>query len=172
MSLYGERLLDPLADAGFKVIIRPHPQSKTSEKEMLDRLSERYKDKPNIEWNYDRDNIYCLKKADIMISDFSGIIFDYTFLCDKPVIYANAQMDLLPYDAWEIPHELWEIETLHKMGIQINEADFANIKDVILKAADSPQLKAARDKAKAEAWQRIGQAGKLTADFMIKAVEG
>ena len=172
LSLYGERLLDPLADAGFKVIIRPHPQSKTSEKEMLDRLSERYKDKPNIEWNYDRDNIYCLKKADIMISDFSGIIFDYTFLCDKPVIYANAQMDLLPYDAWEIPHELWEIETLHKMGIQINEADFANIKDVILKAADSPQLKAARDKAKAEAWQRIGQAGKLTADFMIKAVEG
>ena len=172
LSLYGERLLDPLVESGFKVIIRPHPQSKISEKQTLDRLNERYKDKANVEWNYDRDNIFCLKKADIMISDFSGIIFDYAFLFDKPVIYANAELDKKPYDAWYINHELWEVETLHKMGIQINEADFGRIKEVILKASDSPELKAARDTAKAESWQHIGEAGKRAADYMIGVVDG
>ena len=172
LTLYGERLLDPLVASGFKVIIRPHPQSKISEPQMLERLGDRYKEAANVEWNYDRDNIYCLKKADIMISDFSGIIFDYAFLFDKPVIYANAQMDLTPYDAWYIKHELWEVESLHKMGIQINEADFGHIKEVIQNAADSPELKATRAQAKAESWQHIGEAGKRAADFMIGVVEG
>ena len=171
LTLYGERLLDPLVASGFKVIIRPHPQSKISEKEMLDRLAARYKDAANVEWNYDRDNIHCLNRANIMISDFSGIIFDYTFLFDKPVIYANAQMDLKPYDAWYIKHELWEVATLHKMGIAINEADFGRIKEVIQNASDSPALKAARDQAKAESWQHIGEAGKRAADYMIGVVE-
>ena len=58
LSKYGEKLLDPLAKTGWNIIIRPHPQSKKSEKEMLDRLEARYKDNANIVWDYERDNIY------------------------------------------------------------------------------------------------------------------
>ena len=43
LSKYGEKLLDPLVNTGWRIIVRPHPQSKKSEKEMLDRLTERYK---------------------------------------------------------------------------------------------------------------------------------
>ena len=127
LSKYGEKLLDPLAKTGWNIIIRPHPQSKKSEKEMLDRLEARYKDNANIVWDYERDNIYSLKKADIMISDFSGIIFDYTFLCDKPVIYVADNIDLRPYDAYDLGKELWQFETLKKMGIKLDENNFENI---------------------------------------------
>ena len=58
------------------------------------------------------------------------------------------------------------------MGIAINEADFGRIKEVIQNASDSPALKAARDQAKAESWQHIGEAGQRAADFMIGVVEG
>jgi len=44
LSRYGEKLLDPLLQTGWNVIIRPHPQSKISEKEMLEKLTEKYKD--------------------------------------------------------------------------------------------------------------------------------
>ena len=171
LGLYGEKLLDPLVKTGMKVIVRPHPQSRISEKDMLDRLHERYKDAPNLSWDNERDNIYSLKKADIMISDFSGIVYDYSFLCDKPVMYANAEMDLLPYDIYDTGHEPWAVTTLQKIGIPIKEEDFANIAEVIKNASDSPELAKLRAHYKAEAWQHIGEAGKLTADYMIKKME-
>ena len=171
LGLYGEKLLDPLVKSGMKIIIRPHPQSRISEKEMLDRLHECYKDAKNLEWDNERDNIYSLKKADIMISDFSGIVYDYTFLCDKPVMYANSEMDLLPYDIYDTGHEPWAVTTLQKIGIPIQEKDFENIAEVIKNASDSPELAKLRAHYKAEAWQHIGEAGKLTADYMIKVMQ-
>nr|WP_147613683.1 CDP-glycerol glycerophosphotransferase family protein [Treponema pectinovorum] len=171
LSKYGKKLLDPLVNTGWNIIIRPHPQSKISEKEMLKELEDCYKGAPNVEWDSNSENFYSLKKADIMITDFSGIIWDYSFLCDKPVMYANAEMDLAPYDAYDIDHEIWQFETVKKIGIKVEEKDFSNIKDIIHNASDSPQLSEERKKAKAQAWMYIGEAGKRTADFMIKTME-
>ncbi len=171
LARYGEKLLDPLVKTGWRIIVRPHPQSKKSESEMLKRLEDRYKDNKNLEWDYERDNIYAMKKADMMISDFSGIIFDYTFLCDKPVMYVASDMDLRPYDAWDLHKPLWQFTILEKMGIKLDEKDFDRIQEVIKEASDSPSLAEARKEAKATAWMHIGQAGKNIADFMIKTVE-
>lgn len=169
LSRYGEKLLDPLVDTSWRIIVRPHPQSKKSEAELLGRLEERYKDKSNVEWDYERDNIHAMKKSDIMISDFSGIIFDYTFLCDKPVMYSVGQMDLRPYDAYDINEgkDLWQFKILEKMGIALEEGDFGRIKQVIESVRDNPQLAAARQEAKDTAWMYPGEAGKRIADYMI-----
>ncbi len=172
LKRYGERLLDPLSETGWKIIIRPHPQSKKSEADMLARLEERYKNNPNVEWDYNRDNIYSMKRADIMISDFSGIIFDYTFLCDKPVMYVNTEMDLRPYDAYDLQKKLWQFEILEKMGIKLEEKDFSRIKEVIQNASDSPVLAEQRKIAKETAWMNIGHAGEKIADYMIATVSG
>ena len=170
LSKYGEKLLDPLLATGWNIIVRPHPQSKKSEKEMLDRLTEKYKDAKNLTWDYERDNIFSMKKSDIMISDFSGIIYDYTFLCDKPVMYVNAQLDLMPYDAYDLPENgkhIWQFDTLSKIGIELKEEQFNNIKEVIQSASDSSELAELRHQAKAQAWMNEGAAGKAVVDFMI-----
>lgn len=172
LKKYGEKLLDPLSKTGWRIIVRPHPQSKKSETEMLERLTARYKDNPNIVWDYERQNIFSLKKSDIMISDFSGIIFDYTFLCDKPVMYVNAGMDLRPYDAYDLDgKELWQYSVLRKFGTELKEEQFANIKEVIQSVSDSKELEEARHAAKAEAWMHEGEAGKNIVDFMVSKVE-
>ena len=170
LSRYGEKLLDPLVATGWRIIVRPHPQSKKSESAMLEKLTEKYKNTANVEWDYERDNIYSMKKADIMISDFSGIIYDYAFLCDKPVMYVNADLDLRPYDAYDLEDngkKIWQFETLKKIGVELKEEHFSDIKNVIMQAGDSAELAAARKAAKAEAWQNEGRAGEAIADFMI-----
>ncbi|QTQ14078.1 CDP-glycerol glycerophosphotransferase family protein [Treponema parvum] len=170
LSRYGQRLLDPLVKTGWRIIVRPHPQSKKSEAKMLKDLEDRYKNSKNLEWDYNGDNIYSLKKADIMISDFSGIIFDYTFLCNKPVIYASSDIDLRPYDAWDLHKPLWQFRMLEKMGIKLEEKDLDNIERIIKQVCDSPELSAARKEAKAAAWMHTGEAGKNIVDFMINTV--
>jgi len=172
LSLYGEKLLDPLSATGWRIIIRPHPQSKKSEAAMLERLQIRYKEIKNIEWDYERENIYSLNKADIMISDFSGIIFDYMFLCDKPVLYVSQNIDLRPYDADDLDHELWQFKTVKSAGIELKEDDFPRITEVIKNAGDSEALKIARKKARETAWQYPNEAGKRVFDFMTGIING
>lgn len=170
LSRYGEKLLDPLAATGWKIIIRPHPQSRKSEGAMLERLEQRYRGRAGITWDYERENIGAMRQADIMISDFSGIIFDFSFLCDKPVLYVDEAMNLLPYDAYDLAAKPWQFETVKKMGIELQESQFPDIRRVIEGASDSPELAAARKAAKAQAWMHQGEAGERTADFMTETL--
>jgi len=172
LTRYGEKLLDPLAASGWRIIIRPHPQSKKSEAETLERLHLRYKEKINIEWDYERENIYSLNKADIMISDFSGIIFDYMFLRDKPVLYVSQNFDLRPYDADDIEHELWQFKTVKEAGLELKEEDFTRIIEIIKNAKDNEVLKTNRKKARETAWHYPSEAGKRVYDFMEKIING
>ncbi len=168
LSKYGERLLTPLLETGWNVIVRPHPQSKISEKEMLDSLAQKYSGKKNLIWDYERENIYSLKKADIMISDFSGIIYDYTFLCDKPVMFVNAQMDLMPYDAYDVPHAPWQLSAVRDFGIELKEEQFADIKNVIEKASDSRELAEKRRQAKEFAWEHQKESGEKVYEYLTE----
>jgi CDP-glycerol glycerophosphotransferase (TagB/SpsB family) len=175
LSRFGPRLLDPLVKTGWRVIVRPHPQSKKSEAPMLEALGTKYRDNTNLEWDFERENIYSLKKADIMISDFSGIIFDYVFLCDKPVMYVKQGFDLRPYDADDLGdnavNELWQFKTLKRIGVELKEEYFDRIGEVIKDTSDNAELRQARQKAREDAWQYQGEAGKRVADFMIAAVK-
>jgi hypothetical protein len=166
LSLYGGKLLDPLVKTGWRIIVRPHPQSKKSEPEILERLEKKYNDVPNLEWDYLRENIFSLKKSDVMISDFSGIIFDFVFLFDKPVFYVSQGFDLRPYDADDLPNGLWQFEVLKKIGLELKEDYFPHIGDAIRRASDSEALRAARLEAKKTAWQYRGEAGKNVYGFM------
>jgi hypothetical protein len=172
LTRYGEKLIDPLAVSGWRIIIRPHPQSKISEAAVLDRLQKQYKGSDNIEWDYERENIYSLSKADVMISDFSGIIFDYMFLRDKPVLYVSQNIDLRPYDADDLDHDLWQFKAVKEAGIELKEDDFPRIMEIIKNAGDNENLKEARKTARETAWRYQGEAGKRVFDFMIKAVNG
>jgi CDP-glycerol glycerophosphotransferase (TagB/SpsB family) len=174
LSRFGPRLLDPLVKTGWRVIVRPHPQSKKSEPSVLNSLTERYRADTNLEWDYEMENIYSLKKADIMISDFSGIIFDYIFLCDKPVMYVKQGIDLRPYDADDLGdnsgERLWQFKTLEAAGIELKEEYFDRIEEVIKNISDNAELQQARQKAREEAWQHRCEAGKRIADFMLETV--
>ena len=167
---FGEKLLDPLVETGFKIIIRPHPQSKKSEAQVLERLTERYKDKPNVEWDYDSDNMIAMSKSNIMISDFSGIIFDYAFLFDNPLLYVDSVFDARPYDLDDVPDKPWQFDTVEKIGIQIQEKDFTDIKTIIQNASGSSELKKNREEAKAQAWFNIGTSAKAVVDFLQSKV--
>ena len=44
-----------------------------------------YPESDRLEWNRDTDNFNVLNRSDILISDFSGVIFDFSLVYDKPV---------------------------------------------------------------------------------------
>ena len=168
LSKYGKKILDALINTGYKIIVRPHPQSLTSEKEIMETLFNEYKDSDNFSWNFDNDNFEVLNSADILITDFSGIIFDYSLVFDKPLIYADTSFDTAPYDAAWLPDEMWKFKVLPSIGVKLDESQFADMKALIEKTIKDKTLLQGRDSARKTAWENIGNSAKLTADYMIE----
>jgi CDP-glycerol glycerophosphotransferase (TagB/SpsB family) len=167
-KVYGEKLLNPLSETGWRIIVRPHPQSLIVEKPMINELIGRYKNNSNIEWDYNRENIYAMAKADVMISDFSGIICDFVFLFDKPVLLSLRSLDLRLYDAHCLKEEPLYLQTLKKIGLELDESKLDAIKETISGLSQNEELKENRQKAKKVMWQYQGESGKRIVDYMIK----
>ena len=167
LSRYGAKAICALLATGCHVIVRPHPQSFTSEKEMLDTLMAEFPESEQLEWNRDNDNFEVLRRSDVMISDYSGVIFDYCLIFDRPVIYADTSFDKAPYDAAWLDEELWTFRTLPKIGRPLEEKDFDRIGEVIGGMIGNPKYQAAIEEARQETWCHIGEGAARIADYMI-----
>lgn len=168
LNRFGEKILTALTNTGYKIIVRPHPQSYISDPDMLNSLKEKFPESDKFSWNSDNDNFKVLSESDIMITDFSGIIFDYTFIFDKPLIYADTSMDTAPYDAAWIDEPLWRLSILPELGKQLEESDFDNIKEIIDSVSDSDYYREGRRKYSETAWQCKGKAAEMTVDYLIE----
>lgn len=167
LNRFGEKIVDALIKTGYRIAIRPHPQTASSDPEMLKRLQEKYPDSDMLSWNKDNDNFDILSKADVLITDFSGIVFDFCFVFDKPVIYADTSLDLSPYDAAWIDEPLWRLEVLPKLGIKLDESHFDDLKKIIEDLSENDVYRKGREEVKSTAWHYIGEASVKTVDYLV-----
>lgn len=168
LNRFGERIIDALVDTGYHVIIRPHPQSFTSEKELINRLMKKYDKDSGVEWNKDNDNYEILKKSDILISDFSGVIFDFSLVFNKPIIYTDIEFDKGSYDCAWLEEDLWSFTILPYIGKALNDNNIHEIKTMIDDCLNNPCFEQGREKARLEAWANIGKGTDITVDYIIK----
>lgn len=171
LSRFGEKIISALVDTGYNIIIRPHPQSFESEKELMDDLMKKFPESEKLSWNRDNDNFSVLKKSDIMITDFSGVMFDYALIFDRPFIYADIEFDKSAYDAAWLDEDMWTLRILPYIGIPLKEEDFGNIKEVIDRTVNDEKLAEGRNKARSETWANPGEAAVRTVDYMVKKAE-
>ena len=165
-GVYGGKIIENLLETGYHVIVRPHPQSFKSEKELMDKLMEKFPNSDKLEWNRDSDNFEVLRRSDILISDFSGVTFDFSLIYDKPVIYTTPNFDLGPYDAWWMEEPLWTTTILPHIGAELTEDKMDSLKELIDTCIEDPRYAEGRKKAKAETWANAGVGAKAVADYL------
>jgi hypothetical protein len=164
LNRFGDKLIDQLIATGYHIIMRPHPQSFTSEKEMIERLTATY---PDLEWNRDTDNFGVLNRSDILISDFSGIIFDFSLVFDKPVICAYTDFDKDTYDAWWLETPIWTATAIPRIGPILREENIPEIKSMIDKALEDKSYTESRHEVRNETWLYRGEGATRAADYLM-----
>ncbi len=149
LTRYNLRVIKPLVDAGFQVTVRPHPQSLTAEPELVARLKNETRSYPNLRWDDSPSPLAAMQEADVLVSDISGIIFDYCFLTERPVVTLEFQPEKRGFEASDLPYEPWELTILDLVGERIKEADFDRLPEILTRqASDSSrkeQIRAIRD---------------------------
>ena len=171
LSKFGERIIDVLIETGYSIIIRPHPQSFTSEREMLDTLMEKYPNSEKLEWNRDNDNFEVLKRADILISDFSGVVFDFSLVHEKPVIYTDTKFDKGPYDAWWLKTPYWTFTALPRIGQELNEENLDSLKEMIDSCLSDEKYAQGRQEVIRETWEHRGEGTQRAVDYILSKYE-
>lgn len=166
---FGADFIKLLLETGYHVIVRPHPQSFTSEKALMDKLMAQFPESAQLEWNRDNDNFEVLRRADILISDFSGVTFEFALIYDKPVIYADTKFDLSPYDGWWLKdtQPYWTFTALPRIGMKLTNENFNQVKSMIDECLLDPKYAAGRKELKEETWVNQFEGAKRAADYIM-----
>ena len=163
LNRFGGALIDRLKETGYHIILRPHPQSYTSEASLIEELKRRY---PDLEWNRDTDNFAVLNRADIMISDFSGVIFDFALVFNKPVICAYTGFDPSQDDAWWLDTPIWTATAIPRIGPILTEENLPALKQMIDAALEEHSYEAGLLEVRDETWNFRGEGAKRAADYL------
>lgn len=164
LSRFGASLLLPLAKAGYEVTVRPHPQSFISEKPLMDEIGAALSAYPNVKWDKSSSPLEAMRRSDVLVSDLSGIIFDYAFILERPVIMVDFEVNVRGKDAADLPWTAWELQVMPRLGAQISPEQAADLPAVLASLPTqenfAKEIRALRD----ESLVNFGRTGEAAAE--------
>ncbi len=170
---YGTAVIDRLAEAGIRVIFRPHPQMYVSDKETIAAMEEKIKNNPLIELDRNRTAAASMARSHAMVTDISGVIFDYALLFEKPIFLVNAEYNLGGYDVIDIDGgKVWDVDKSKEITRIIKPEEIQNLASIV--KSEMVNSDAYRDKIrkiKDEEIYNFGHAGETAAKQLVEMLK-
>jgi hypothetical protein len=85
----GYRLIEPFLAEGFDVTLRPHSLTRKHFPKLVHDLVERYSKNALFKYDDDMTSSTALVNSNLLVSDWSGVTFDYAFGRLRPVLYID-----------------------------------------------------------------------------------
>lgn len=169
LANYGDKLIEKLANTKFITIVRPHPQSLVSEKKLIEKLQEKFAKYENIKWDLSNDNLQAMASADILITDFSSIIYEFLFLFNKPCIYSLSSYNREIYDLSDLDSgKTYRDSILEKLGKELTLDNIDNVEEMINSLVGKNEFSKNNQEIKNEIWQEQSKGASNVVDFLIK----
>lgn len=115
-----EKILDNLKGQGYYVTVRPHPQHVRHRAELMEQLKKRYEQDKDIEIQTDFSSNSTVFEADLMITDWSGIAYEYAYTTRKPVLFINTPMKVMNPEYQKIDTVPLNIFLREEIGCSLN----------------------------------------------------
>lgn len=126
-------ILDNILNLNYKIIVRPHPEfikrNPDKIKEFLNRYSEKINENFIIELDFSSNKT--VYNADLLITDWSGIAFEYTFSTLKPTLFINTKMKVNNPNYKKIDIVPLNIELRDIIGKNIEKSEINKIDGII-----------------------------------------
>lgn len=166
-----EKMLDILADTKYKVVVRPHPQQVRHEKQRFEEMVEKYKIYENIEIQTDFSSNFTVMNADLIITDWSDIAFEYAFTTLKPVLFIDTPMKVMNSDYDKIEIKPINIALRNVIGESLAVEDIGELNAVVSRLiADRDKYHDIIKKTRAEHIFNIGKSKILSGKYIMKVL--
>ena len=166
-----DEMLNSLQGYGYHIIIRPHPQFVRHEQERLDTLREKFHidARSNMELQTDFSSNRTVYEADVLITDWSSIAFEYSFATLKPSLFINTPMKVMNEDYVELGITPIDIELRNKIGRSIGTDQLASLPEVVEELlSDNAFSKEALADIREKYIYHVGHSGEVGASYIME----
>ncbi len=165
-------ILEGFKNSEFDVIVRPHPQYVRHKSEKCEALKEKYKEYSNISVQTDFSSNSTVFDAAILVTDWSGICFEYAYTTKRPVIFIDTPMKVMNPEYKMIDTVPINIMLRNEIGKSIAMEDAKSTIDVareMIANADSysDKIEAFRN----EYVYNLGHSAEISAKYIINQLK-
>jgi hypothetical protein len=133
---YGSGIIDSLISRGMKVIFRPHPQFYVSHSEIIRDIEKRLAETDLVEIDRNRTGISAMVRSDLLITDLSGVLFDYACLFGRPILLANSDADPGGQEGEDLSGDLWDVQASKELAYALVD-ELESLPDLVTRARRS-----------------------------------
>jgi len=114
-------ILKQLLSKGYNITVRPHPEYIKRYMARMNEIVDEYKDYTGNDLNFELDfsSSKSVFTSDVLISDWSGVAYEYAFVTKKPVLFIDTKMKVNNEEYLKIEIEPLEISLRDKIGIRL-----------------------------------------------------
>ncbi len=168
---YGTKIIEKLLETNMNVIFRPHPQSFVSDKQIIEDIKKHFTGNASFSFDTNRTGITSMIKSELLVTDLSGVLFDYAYLFNKPILIVNYETKLGGYEAEELGDEAWDVKASLELAEKAGD-DIENLPNQIMSIKqNNEQISEKILKFKQENIYNFACAGKAAADNIVKILE-
>ncbi len=168
-----DELIKNLLKDGRKITVRPHPEYVKRYGPKLNVLTDRWKDSvgAGLVFETDFSSNESLYEADILITDWSGIAYEYSYTTGKPTLFINTKMKM-PNPNWEkIGITPLEISLRDQIGRSLNKDELGKAEEVIAEMESHPEeWKERITKVREQNIFNPGTCGEHAAEYILKSL--
>ena len=165
-----DNLLDGLLCDKYRVIVRPHPQYIRRFPLQMESIIEKYKSRfgPDFAIETDFSSNVTVYTADMLITDWSSIGYEFSFTTNKPTLFVDTQMKVVNKDYQKIKMVPFDVSARNVIGKSVSKEQTRNIAPVIEELfANADAYGEQIENLKNEYFNNLGNSGEAAADYII-----
>ena len=167
----GIELVKTLLDAGYHVTVRPHPMTAKKSPKTIKQIKERFEKNPDFLLDTNTSSFEQLFSSYALITDWSGIGYEYAFVCERPVIYIDVPKKSHNKEYEKIGLVPFEISIRDKIGEIVPVQNIETIPERIeFLYSHGNNFENKIQKIRNDAIFNIGESGKVTASEIIRII--
>lgn len=168
-----DELMEGLLHKGNKVILRPHPEYIKRFPAKMDAIVKKYEgcDGDDFVIEMDFSSNRTIWESDLLITDWSGIAYEFSYATKKPSLFINTPMKVLNPNYTKIPFVPTEISWKDQVGVSLDKEKLSTVPDVVATLLSNPEK---YEKQITEALHRniynIGESGLAGAKYIYNRI--
>lgn len=167
-----EEILDTLKGRGYQITVRPHPQEVRLKQAYMEQLEAKYAADRDVEIQTDFSSNSTVFEADLLITDWSGITYEYAFTTLRPVLFIDTPMKVMNPEYEKIntpPINIWMREVI---GAVVKPDELEKLPEAVerlLSGRDEYREKI--DRFVHEYVYNLGNSGEVGAKYIINEIQ-
>ena len=152
-----------------RIHLRPHPQYTRRSPARMQAIADRYAGDPMVEVEMDFSKKSSIYSADVLITDWSGIAYEYAFMTKRPVIFIDTPMKVVNPEYEKIGIVPTNITFRDLAGVSVRTDQLSRIPEIVDDVLSHPTAFSAKiEKMLSDYFFNPGHSGEVAGKYILE----